>query len=491
MSLPFLGSPHSALLSSFAWLGLLSPFSCLCGIVVIVIMVHNFTRTIALDISGFPASSNRNIVASAIANRFLSLKVSAVQLVGNIARVLFADTASKDLVMRMETVYIGDDACPVKGGGPHPQKVLVHNYPFEASTDSLSIAMRRYGEVKDISYCHWLHMHDICDGVRLVTMIRTEPIPHNLNVDGFRIKVSYYGQAVECDVCNEHGHVARNCPLRGKCLWCHQSGHLYRDCTNPGGGESTVHVSTDGALPNDPPVPNASCVSDGQASEGVPSGQPSEPMFADSQPLFSADEQCYNEVNDSSNDSEMENIVNDKPSDSHAEIQSEVNESSCSIVSKSCESQLQSEVNESSGMSINNSCESPIQIEVNESSGWGINSDTQIESFSSPSEHRSWAEIAGAPPSSVEDLSAVQLSSWDSGLIKDVMDLDHDPGKSSVTNIGSSRGKAKPGFSGGLDQRKKDRSTPGVANPSIRRNRPLHIPEGALKAAVASLHVPR
>ena len=461
-------------------------------------MVYKFSRTVALDISGFPASSNRNIIASAIANRFLSLKVSAVQLVGNIARVSFADTASKDLIMRMESVYIGDVACPVKGGGPRPQKIFVHNYPFEASADSLSIAMRRYGEVKDISYRRWLHMLDVCDGVRIVTMIRSEPIPRNLVVDGFHIKVSYYGQAVECDICNEQGHVARDCPLKGKCLWCHQSGHLRRECLNPRAGESTVSESTDESLPNDPPVTNTSCVSEGQAAEGVPSGQPPVPMFTDSQPLFSAEEQCYNEVNGSnnkvndssnevndsnnevnvgSNDSEMENIVNDKPSNSHVEIQSEVNESSCLIVTKSCESELQSDANESS--------ESPLQIE--ESSGSGINSDTQIESFSSSSEHRSWADIASAPPSSVEDLSAVQ----DSGLIEDVINADNDPGMSSVTNIRSSQRKARPGFSGDPGQRKKDRSALGVSNPGMKRNRPLHIPEGALMAAVASIHVPR
>ena len=79
-------------------------------------MVHNFTRTVALDISGFPASTARNVIASAIANRFLSLKVTALQFVGNIARMSFADTASKELIMRMESVYVGDIACPVRGG---------------------------------------------------------------------------------------------------------------------------------------------------------------------------------------------------------------------------------------------------------------------------------------------------------------------------------------------------------------------------------------
>ena len=106
-------------------------------------MVHNFTRTVALDISGFPTSTARNVITSAIANHFLSLKVTALQFVGNIAQVSFADTASKELIMRMEPVYVGDIACPVRGGGGGPchQKVFIHNYPLEASFDSLPLIL--------------------------------------------------------------------------------------------------------------------------------------------------------------------------------------------------------------------------------------------------------------------------------------------------------------------------------------------------------------
>ena len=118
--------------------------------VFVSIMVHNLTSTVALHISGFPASTAWNVIASAFANRFWSLKV----------RVSFADTASKELIMRMESVYVGDIACPVRGGGLRPQKVFIHNYPFEASSDSLSLVLKRFGDVKDILHRRWLHMKD-------------------------------------------------------------------------------------------------------------------------------------------------------------------------------------------------------------------------------------------------------------------------------------------------------------------------------------------
>ena len=92
-------------------------------------------------------------------------------------------------------------------------------------TDALS----RYGEVHDVIFRHWLHTSEVADGVRVVSMVRNQAIPRNLEVDGYHCKVSYYGQAKECDICEKTGHIAKDCPFRGKCLRC-QAGHLYHDC---------------------------------------------------------------------------------------------------------------------------------------------------------------------------------------------------------------------------------------------------------------------
>ena len=80
-------------------------------------------------------------------------------------------------------------------------------------------------------------------------MVRNQAIPRNLEVDGYHCKVSYYGQAKECDICEKSGHIAKDCPFRGKCLRCGQAGHLYRDCRN-----EPVAATTPGPreLPVDP-----------------------------------------------------------------------------------------------------------------------------------------------------------------------------------------------------------------------------------------------
>ena len=70
-------------------------------------MSSDFPRTVLLDVSGrFPALANRNVIATAITNRFASLKVMAVQFVGNVARVSFADAAAKQLILRNESIVL-------------------------------------------------------------------------------------------------------------------------------------------------------------------------------------------------------------------------------------------------------------------------------------------------------------------------------------------------------------------------------------------------
>ena len=62
-------------------------------------------------------------------------------------------------------------------------------------------------------------------------MVRTARIPQTLDVEDCMCKVWYKGQPVECDICGK-GHVAKDCPDKGKCCRCHQPGHMARNCKN-------------------------------------------------------------------------------------------------------------------------------------------------------------------------------------------------------------------------------------------------------------------
>ena len=110
-------------------------------------MFSDFQRSGLLEVSGFPASVNRNAIATAITNQFASLKVTAMQFVPNIARITFADAAGKQLILRSESIVVGDIPCRKRCGRPRPQKVFVYNFPFEAN-GPLARLLNMFGEVK-------------------------------------------------------------------------------------------------------------------------------------------------------------------------------------------------------------------------------------------------------------------------------------------------------------------------------------------------------
>ena len=173
---------------------------------------------------------SRQDVVTAIIETFQPARpVVAVQFLGYDAKVTFEQVAHKREVMACEHIRIKDVDCAVRGGGPRPQNVLIYNFPYEVPHAVVRDSLSHYGDVESVLFRHWTHLN-VCDGVRTVRMVRARAIPRNLTIDGFHVKVSYPGQAPECDICFELGHIAKNCPLRGKCLECRQPGHLRRDC---------------------------------------------------------------------------------------------------------------------------------------------------------------------------------------------------------------------------------------------------------------------
>ena len=196
-------------------------------------MPRRFPCTVSIDVKEFAdLGTTRPEVVSKIINSFHPIKpVVAVQFVGYDAKVTFESEAHKREVMANEYVSIEGIDCAVRGGGgPRPQNVLVYNFPYEIPHAVVREALSPFGEVESVHFRHWTHAQEICDGVRTVRMVRSRAISRNLVIDGFPVKISYPGQALECDICGELGHIAKNCSLRGKCLECRQSGHFQRNC---------------------------------------------------------------------------------------------------------------------------------------------------------------------------------------------------------------------------------------------------------------------
>lgn len=117
--------------------------------------------------------------------------------------------------MDREYVHIDSIDCTIRGVSPRPQNLVVFNFPYEIPHAVVPECLSVYGDVEYVRFRHWTHVADVCDGVRTVIMVRTRAIPRNLVIDGFSVKIYYPGQAPECDISGELGHIARNCALRG------------------------------------------------------------------------------------------------------------------------------------------------------------------------------------------------------------------------------------------------------------------------------------
>ena len=220
-------------------------------------------RTAGLDVSGLAASNDRKEVSQFIVEHFAHFNIHAVQFVGTIAKVTFAVEASKQQVIRHQSININGVQCAVQGGGPRVQNVLVYNYPVGGNKESIHRKLAVYGTVESIAFRHWPHLPNVSDGVWVVRMVRREAIPRHLSIGDFQVKISYAGQQQVCDLCAAPGHIARVCPLKGKCFQCGLEGHLSRDCPQRAGYRARDDAEED--VPD--PTPAEACASGAPQAE--------------------------------------------------------------------------------------------------------------------------------------------------------------------------------------------------------------------------------
>ena len=196
-------------------------------------MSRSFVRTVVLDVSAFAADTKVDEIASKICACFEEGEVVSVQFMpARSVRVTFSSEAVKRVVLNSPSLTVDGIDCPVRGGGPRPENVLIYRYPYEADVNDLKTVLSQFGVVHDVKYRSWTHLNGVMDGSRLVRMTRSDVIPRTILINGMQCKAWYRGMPVTCDIC-EGSHKAQDCPFKGVCMRCRQPGHVQLFCPSP------------------------------------------------------------------------------------------------------------------------------------------------------------------------------------------------------------------------------------------------------------------
>ena len=172
----------------------------------------SMAKTVTLLVKEIPQDLSRVALVELLRERFKTWVLKAVQfLPGMRAQLTFNSAEAKLAIEKNESIFVGGHKCPVLGGGPKGENVLVFHFPYEEDAVILKDAMKSFGTVVGVRYQSYPGV-DVHTGTRLVRMIRNGPIPRFLDVGGYLCKVWYRGQPIVCDICGGGSCLAQLSP---------------------------------------------------------------------------------------------------------------------------------------------------------------------------------------------------------------------------------------------------------------------------------------
>ena len=107
--------------------------------------------------------------------------------------------------------------------------------PVEVSDDVVSSFLASFSDVVHVTRSTYKDFPSVRDGNRVVRIVLKQDVPCFVRIAYCNCRVWYSRQPVQCAICRESGHVARDCSLSGRCRRCHQQGHVARLCTQAWG----------------------------------------------------------------------------------------------------------------------------------------------------------------------------------------------------------------------------------------------------------------
>lgn len=140
-------------------------------------VLANFRKTIAIDLSAMSSDLSRQDVVNILLDFFSHVTVKSIQFVPvKLAHVTFEDSATKDYYIRYDELEFNGVKCCVLGAGSRAQQVLVYHYPYAEDDQSLKSVLEDFGKVFGIRHQHYAGHTAVSTGTRIVQMIRDRHI---------------------------------------------------------------------------------------------------------------------------------------------------------------------------------------------------------------------------------------------------------------------------------------------------------------------------
>lgn len=139
------------------------------------------------------------------------------------------NAAQATKLMVSEGFVVNNQKVTVEAVGPPVTFVNVFRYPAYLPDDPLTGALAQYGKVKSVAFATVTNRQTKLNGVRVVRIEMSKPVPNFLTVAGHRIMLEYRGMRRVCARCSEVGHMASACSTP-YCTRCGTFGHGTEGC---------------------------------------------------------------------------------------------------------------------------------------------------------------------------------------------------------------------------------------------------------------------
>ena len=223
-------------------------------------------KTCVVHASEMMASYDKDRVIVLLRERIDFGRLSAIQFCPRgLIRITFKNASDKEDFARMGSLVLDGHDLSVTSSDKPPSLVYVHYFPAEGDDALIRDELSKYGEVIGIKHQNFSGIPGLLTGSRILTMFLSDPVPAELRIDDYPVRVWYRGIPPFCQICKVNGHKAADCQFNGKCRRCGSPDHKAHACARPW-GQSVVpmEVAVPVVVPG-PPETVVPAVSDSSA----------------------------------------------------------------------------------------------------------------------------------------------------------------------------------------------------------------------------------